>query len=125
MSWTRSTASTAKAPRAAAAPIKAAFKRKAMPISKRTSPTWTTSSPPPLSLEPPRHHLMSATTEVAILKTSEGELVLEFWPDVAPNHVKNFTDLAKKGFYDGTCFHRVIRSEEHTSELQSRLHLVC
>ena len=49
------------------------------------------------------------TNEVAVLKTSEGDMVLEFWPDVAPNHVKNFKDLAKKGFYDGTAFHRVIK----------------
>ena len=48
-------------------------------------------------------------SEVAILTTSAGEMVLEFWPDVAPGHVKNFKDLAKKGFYDGTAFHRVIK----------------
>src|SRR5664279_1892673 len=48
-------------------------------------------------------------SEVAILTTSAGEMVLEFWPYVAPGHVKNFIDLAKKGFYDGTCFHRVIK----------------
>ena len=36
-------------------------------------------------------------------------MVLEFWPDVAPKHVENFKTLAKKGFYDGTCFHRVIK----------------
>jgi len=47
--------------------------------------------------------------EVAVLKTSEGEMVLEFWPDVAPGHVENFKKLAKQGFYDGTCFHRVIK----------------
>ena len=47
--------------------------------------------------------------EVAVLKTSEGEMVLEFWSDVAPNHVENFKKLAKEGFYDGTCFHRVIK----------------
>ena len=46
--------------------------------------------------------------EVAIVKTSEGEMILELWPDVAPKHVENFKALAKKGFYDGTCFHRVI-----------------
>ena len=49
------------------------------------------------------------TNEVAVLKTSEGEMVLEFWPDVAPGHVENFKKLAKQGFYDGTCFHRVIK----------------
>src|SRR5688572_12848730 len=47
--------------------------------------------------------------EVAVLKTSEGEMVLEFWPEVAPGHVENFKKLAKQGFYDGTCFHRVIK----------------
>jgi peptidyl-prolyl cis-trans isomerase B (cyclophilin B) len=49
------------------------------------------------------------TNEVAVIKTSEGELTLEFWPDVAPGHVKNFKKLARQGFYDGTCFHRVIK----------------
>ena len=48
-------------------------------------------------------------SEVAVIKTSEGEMVLEFWPDVAPGHVENFKTLARKGFYDGTCFHRVIK----------------
>jgi len=48
-------------------------------------------------------------SEVAILTTSAGEMVLEFWPDVAPGHVENFIKLAKQGFYDGTCFHRVIK----------------
>ena len=47
--------------------------------------------------------------EVAVIKTSEGTMVLEFWPDVAPGHVENFKKLAKQGFYDGTCFHRVIK----------------
>ena len=48
-------------------------------------------------------------SEVAILTTSAGEIILEFWPDVAPKHVENFTRLAQSGFYDGTCFHRVIK----------------
>jgi peptidyl-prolyl cis-trans isomerase B (cyclophilin B) len=46
--------------------------------------------------------------EVAVLKTSLGEMVLEFWPDVAPKTVENFKKLARDGFYDGTTFHRVI-----------------
>jgi peptidyl-prolyl cis-trans isomerase B (cyclophilin B) len=49
------------------------------------------------------------TNEVAVIKTTEGEIVIEFWPDVAPRTVENFKTLAKKGFYDGTCFHRVIK----------------
>jgi peptidyl-prolyl cis-trans isomerase B (cyclophilin B) len=47
--------------------------------------------------------------EVAVIKTTEGEMVAEFWPDVAPKTVENFKTLAKKGFYDGTAFHRVIK----------------
>jgi peptidyl-prolyl cis-trans isomerase B (cyclophilin B) len=50
-----------------------------------------------------------AADEVAVIKTNRGTMVLEFWPDVAPKHVDNFKTLAKKGFYDGTCFHRVIK----------------
>ncbi len=47
--------------------------------------------------------------EVAVLKTSQGELVVEFWSDVAPKTVENFKKLAKDGFYDGTAFHRIIK----------------
>lgn len=46
--------------------------------------------------------------EVAILDTSMGRIVLEFSPDVAPNHVKNFKKLGRQKFYDKTTFHRVI-----------------
>ena len=38
--------------------------------------------------------------EVAVIKTTEGEMVAEFWPDVAPKTVENFKALAKKGFYE-------------------------
>jgi peptidyl-prolyl cis-trans isomerase B (cyclophilin B) len=48
------------------------------------------------------------TNEVAVITTSEGVMVLEFYPDVAPGHVENFKKLARSGFYDGTAFHRVI-----------------
>jgi len=49
---------------------------------------------------------MSGTT--AIIETKFGNITLKFFPDVAPGHVKNFLDLAKKGTYDHTVFHRVI-----------------
>lgn len=49
------------------------------------------------------------TNEVAVIKTVYGDMVVEFWPDVAPNTVANFIKLAKQGFYDGTAFHRVIK----------------
>jgi len=47
--------------------------------------------------------------EVAVIKTTAGEMVIEFWPDVAPKTVENFKALAKKGFYDGTSFHRIVK----------------
>ncbi|QPJ65038.1 MAG: peptidylprolyl isomerase [Candidatus Nitrohelix vancouverensis] len=46
--------------------------------------------------------------ETAVIETTMGTIELEFFPDKAPGHVKNFKDLAAKGFYDGTTFHRVI-----------------
>ena len=51
----------------------------------------------------------SSEKEVAVIKTSEGEMVAEFWSDVAPKTVENFKKLARQGFYDGTAFHRVIK----------------
>ena len=44
----------------------------------------------------------------AVIETKFGTIELKFFPDVAPGHVNNFIELAKKGFYDGTTFHRVI-----------------
>lgn len=44
----------------------------------------------------------------AVIETKFGNIELKFFPDVAPNHVNNFIELSKKGFYDGTTFHRVI-----------------
>jgi peptidyl-prolyl cis-trans isomerase B (cyclophilin B) len=51
----------------------------------------------------------ASNDEVAVLKTTEGEMVVQFWPDVAPNTVENFKKLARKGFYDGTSFHRIMK----------------
>ena len=45
----------------------------------------------------------------ASLETTLGRIVLEFFPDRAPNHVRNFLRLAQAGVYDGTAFHRVVR----------------
>jgi peptidyl-prolyl cis-trans isomerase B (cyclophilin B) len=44
----------------------------------------------------------------AVIETKFGNMELNFFPDVAPHHVSNFIELAKKGVYDGTTFHRVI-----------------
>ena len=46
--------------------------------------------------------------EVAVIETDIGEIVLEFFPDIAPMHVANFKKLTRVGFYDSTTFHRVV-----------------
>lgn len=48
------------------------------------------------------------SNETAVIETVHGTIEIEFFEDKAPGHVKNFKDLARKGFYDGTTFHRVI-----------------
>jgi peptidyl-prolyl cis-trans isomerase B (cyclophilin B) len=45
---------------------------------------------------------------LAIMETAKGTINLELFDQDAPNTVKNFVDLAEKGFYDGLTFHRVI-----------------
>jgi peptidyl-prolyl cis-trans isomerase B (cyclophilin B) len=51
----------------------------------------------------------SSPDEVALIETSKGPIVVEFWPDVAPGTVENFKKLARQGFFDGTAFHRIIK----------------
>ena len=46
--------------------------------------------------------------QTAVLVTNKGTITFELLPDLAPEHVKNFVDLAQSGFYNGTKFHRVI-----------------
>jgi len=52
---------------------------------------------------------MNSSNEVAVIKTSEGEMVVQFWTDVAPNTIQNFKKLARAGFYNGTIFHRIVK----------------
>jgi peptidyl-prolyl cis-trans isomerase B (cyclophilin B) len=52
---------------------------------------------------------MNSPNEVAVIKTSEGEMVVQFWTDAAPNTVDNFKKLARSGFYNGTIFHRIVK----------------
>jgi peptidyl-prolyl cis-trans isomerase B (cyclophilin B) len=53
---------------------------------------------------------MSNANEVAVISTTEGEMVIRLWPDVAPKTVENFKKLAGQGFYDGTAFHRIVKN---------------
>jgi peptidyl-prolyl cis-trans isomerase B (cyclophilin B) len=43
-----------------------------------------------------------------LLRTNRGDILVKFWPDVAPRHVRNYLDLSYTEFYNGTTFHRVI-----------------
>lgn len=52
---------------------------------------------------------MNASNEVAVIKTSEGDMVVEFWNDAAPKTIENFKKLARAGFYNGTAFHRMVK----------------
>src|SRR5213595_1421173 len=52
---------------------------------------------------------MNASNEVAVIKTSEGDMVVQFWTDAAPKTIENFKKLARSGFYDGTIFHRIVK----------------
>lgn len=46
----------------------------------------------------------------AVMATNKGAMVITFFPDKAPQHVRNFLQLAQQGFYEGLAFHRVIRN---------------
>ena len=62
-----------------------------------------------LGAEEKKEKPMNTSNEVAVIKTNEGDMVAELWPDVAPKTVENFKKLARQGFYDGTAFHRIIK----------------
>ncbi|HJT46142.1 MAG TPA: peptidylprolyl isomerase, partial [Chthoniobacterales bacterium] len=53
--------------------------------------------------------IAAAQNEVAVIKTSEGDMVVQFWSDAAPNTIENFKKLARQGFYNGTIFHRIVK----------------
>jgi len=61
--------------------------------------------PEPFSQEP----ASELASYRAILETSAGPITVEFLPDLAPGHVRNFLRLAQAGVFDGTSFHRVVR----------------
>ena len=57
---------------------------------------------------PTQEELAKYNSARAIIETTYGKMVVRFFPDSAPIHVKNFITLAESGFYDGTTFHRII-----------------
>src|SRR5215208_8098863 len=51
---------------------------------------------------------MASPEDTIILETTQGKVVIETRPDLAPNHVARIKELVREGFYDGVVFHRVI-----------------
>src|SRR5687768_1883407 len=84
--------------------------------TRTTTTTTTTTTTSTSTIAPPtttaakqeKKPMSTSNDKVAELHTTAGEIHIRFFPDVAPNHVKNFLDLAQQGFYEGTKFHRVI-----------------
>lgn len=62
---------------------------------------------PPKPIEQTPTTNTTTSSEIAVISTAQGTIELEFFPQAAPNHVKNFIDLANQGFYNGTLFHRI------------------
>lgn len=60
------------------------------------------------SSSPIRLSVSEMKQKVAVIETTYGNIVIEFYPDEAPNHVWNFIKLCRSGFYDGLTFHRVV-----------------
>ena len=56
----------------------------------------------------PQLNLENQQGPTAVLKTNQGEIKIQLFPEQAPKTVENFIRLAQKGYYDGTIFHRVI-----------------
>ena len=56
-----------------------------------------------------QENIVSNPNEVAVIDTSKGKMVVEFWDGEAPKTVANFKKLARSGAFDGTCFHRIVK----------------
>lgn len=77
-------------------------------ISLLASFTLLAQEPQAEKSQAPQAKAAADTVTVAVLETQLGKIVIRFFPEQAPNHVKNFQNLVKTGFYNGTKFHRVI-----------------
>ncbi|MFP4030705.1 MAG: peptidylprolyl isomerase [Desulfococcaceae bacterium] len=65
-------------------------------------------SPPLVDESFSERQLQAMKQSRAVIHTRFGKIQLRFFPEEAPNHVNNFLELARKDFYNGTTFHRVI-----------------
>ncbi|MCS7078715.1 MAG: peptidylprolyl isomerase [Chloracidobacterium sp.] len=91
-------------------PVTAQQRRPARPTATR--PTTPPKPPQPLTPKPSRAATLSVEELKrvrAVIESAAGNIVLEFFPEVAPNHVRNFLRLAEQGYYDGTEFNRIVK----------------
>jgi peptidyl-prolyl cis-trans isomerase B (cyclophilin B) len=75
------------------------------PVAPQTSPATVPATAPAAA---PAPVVRNYDDQIVELHTTAGEIHIRLYPQIAPNHVKNFVDLAAEGFYEGTKFHRVI-----------------
>ena len=62
-----------------------------------------------VSMVKPVKKASASSSKFITIETSQGKVVIETLPKIAPNHVKRIKQLVKDGFYDGIIFHRVIK----------------
>ncbi|HMA30060.1 MAG TPA: peptidylprolyl isomerase [Thermoanaerobaculia bacterium] len=80
----------------------------ALLVSTGVTSLAAAAKPKPRKKAPVRTAPVAYSRAMAVLHTERGDVTIRFFYDRAPNHVKNFIDLASSGFYDGTLFHRVV-----------------
>ena len=102
--------------------VKEAGKDTGRPVQRMQIVSVTIRDTPPPVPEPYTSESPAELARVrAVLDTSLGPVTLEFFPDKAPNHVRNFLRLAEAGVYDGMTFHRVVRGfAVQTGSIDSR-----
>lgn len=76
--------------------------------TKAKTPALQKEEKPVVTTETTEKETPKQTVVRVIMDTTYGEINLELWPDIAPKTVDNFVTLARKGFYNGIYFHRVI-----------------
>jgi cyclophilin family peptidyl-prolyl cis-trans isomerase len=76
-------------------------------VALAATPACAQAPAAPKTTAPAAPKAPAAAPKAVIALEKGGEITLEFWPQEAPGHVKNFLDLARKGFYDGQRVHRV------------------
>jgi cyclophilin family peptidyl-prolyl cis-trans isomerase len=88
----------------------AAVDDKGAPLERLAMSRVTIRDTPPPAVEPfSTESVAELAAYRAVLETSLGEIAIEFTPDKAPAHVRNFLRLASAGVYDGTSWHRVVK----------------